>query len=98
MLSPVMLLNPPNTTLSLMSSKHSIGSRYTRTNRMHSNFTHIHVQYTSIRLALLPPSVVHDSTTTFNPFPFHPITAPPFCRLIAKTCQKISPYSLHFPL
>src|SRR6218665_1753330 len=60
MLFRVLLLKPPNTTISLLFSKHSTGSKYLNA----SNTKHL--QNTSMLPALLPPSAVHDPTTSFS--------------------------------
>jgi hypothetical protein len=39
--------------------------------------------YTSFLSALVSPPVVHGPTSSFNPFIFHPHTAPPSRHLIA---------------
>ena len=63
----------------------------TQTNRLQCNITHI--QRTSILSALLPPSAVHDPTTSFNPFHFHPNTTTSFCQLVIKICQSLHSFS-----
>src|SRR6218665_1822039 len=97
MLSAVLLLKAPNTTTSLPFSKHSTCSKYPNeytTKQYHSHTTNfnppspIHV----------PPSAVHGTTTSFNPFLFHHKIALPFCHLITKICQSLHSHScLLFP-
>src|SRR6218665_2099871 len=67
MFSPMLFLKLPNIT-PLLKTLHWL-KIINRTNRIQSNITHI--QHTSILPALLPPSAIHDATTSFNPLLFH---------------------------
>lgn len=78
----------PNTTTSLLSSNHSTGSN-TWTSKNIKSFLSPIIHFNP----LSPLASVHDPTSSFSPFLFHPNTDPPFHHLITKICKSIHLYT-----